>query len=296
MKIQAVADEIYSIEVRIPRVDSLFSIYFIRDGGGVLLDPGPSATIPFIREAMERLGMSDPAYIIPTHIHLDHGGAAGNLAALFPGARIVLHPRGSRHLLDPARLVESTKMAFGDDFEERYGPITAVPEPQVWIPDDGEILSVDGRELEIIYSPGHAPHHLAVFDLKTKGLFSGEALGVPKQGAEPIPFPAAAPPAFDMEEYLNTIEKLKRLRPRILFYSHDGVGRNPEALIATVAENTRLMHDFIERGLKEGETKETISVKLRDYFSDRLGIDIGEMLEDMTFRGFMHYFKKKGLA
>jgi len=295
MDIQTVAEETYRIEVRIPHVDSLFSTYFIREGRGVLIEPGPSATIPFIKEAMGELGMTEPAYVIPTHIHLDHGGAAGSLASLFPEARIVIHPRGSKHLIDPARLIESTRMAFGDDFEDRYGMIEAVPESQVLIPQDGEILPAGGRELKIIYAPGHAPHHLAIFDLKTRGLFCGEALGVPKPGAESIPFPAAAPPAFDLEEYLKTMERLRQLHPEILFYSHDGTGANPESLISTVAENTRLMGDFILGGLREGKTEEAISSKLRDYFFDRLGVDLGEMIEGMTFRGFMHYFKKQGI-
>jgi glyoxylase-like metal-dependent hydrolase (beta-lactamase superfamily II) len=113
---------------------------------------------------------------------------------------------GAKHAVDPTRLIESTKMAFGDDFEDFYGSILPVPEPQVETPGDGATISIDGRELQVIYAPGHAPHHIAIFDRKTKGLFSGEALGLPQPGAESSPFPVAAPPSFDIEVYLETMK------------------------------------------------------------------------------------------
>jgi glyoxylase-like metal-dependent hydrolase (beta-lactamase superfamily II) len=187
-------------------------------------------------------------------------------------------------------------MAFGDDFEDFYGPILPVPESQVETPGDGATISIDGRELQIIYAPGHAPHHIAIFDRKTKGLFSGEALGLPQPGAESSPFPVAAPPSFDIEVYLETMEKLKQLRPRILFYSHDGIGRNPEKLISTAAENTKIVGDIILKALKEGETREAFESRLRQYISRHPGLNMGIMDDGMTLSGFVHHFKKKGLV
>lgn len=285
--IEEVAEKTYAIEVRIPKVDTVFTIYFICEGKGVLIEPGPTASIASIQDAMRRLGMTDLAYIIPTHIHVDHAGAIGSLAQLFPQAKVLLHPRGAKHAINPSRLIESTKMAFGEDFEEFYGPIFPVPESQVKTPSDGETISVNGRELRVIYTPGHAPHHLSIFDQKTKGLFSGEALGVNLPGAKFSPIPAAAPPSFDIEDYLRTMEKLRQLRPRIIFYSHDGVGRNPEKLISTVAENTKTLADIISKALKEGLTNEAIQSRLQQ----KLGIN-----DENTLPGFVLYFKKKGLV
>jgi len=296
MNIEEVAEKTYRLEVLIPKVDSIFTVYFIREAKGVVIEPGPTLAIPSIQEAMKQLGMKEPAYIIPTHIHIDHAGAIGSLARLFPHAKVVLHPRGVKHAVNPSRLIESTKMSFGDDFEIRYGPILPIPQSQVKIPEDGETISIDGNELQIIYTPGHAPHHIAILDRKTRGLFCGEALGVPAPGAESSPLPAAAPPSFDVEVYLKTMERLRELNPRILFYSHDGVGRKPEELIFRAAENTKLFSDLILKALREGETAEAIEHRLREYISSHMGINVEKVDTWMTVEGFTFYFKKKELV
>ena len=178
-------------------------------------------------------------------------------------------------------------MAFGDDFERFYGPILAVRQSQVVTPGDGEIFSINGRELQVIHTPGHAPHHLSIFDQKTKGLFSGEALGIPTPGATLSPVPAAAPPSFDMKDYLKTMEKLRQLLPQVVLYSHDGVGRNPEELISAAVENTKIVGNIILKALKEGMTNEAI----RSRVHQEVGVD-----DEMSVTGFILYFKKTGLA
>ncbi len=296
INIEEVAEKTYRIPVLIPKVNTIFAVYFIHETKGVVIEPGPTATIPSIQEAMKQLGMKELTYIIPTHIHIDHAGATGSLARLFPHAKVMLHPAGVKHAIDPSRLIESTKMAFGDDFEEYYGPILPVPKSQVEVPSDGEIISIDGRELQIIHAPGHATHHIAIFDQKTRGLFCGEALGLPHAGAESSPLPAAAPPSFNIEVYLKTIERLRELHPRILFYSHDGVGRKPEELISRVTENTKFFGDVILKALRAGETTEAINHKIQELISSRLGINLQDMDVGMTIRGFVFYFKKQGLV
>jgi glyoxylase-like metal-dependent hydrolase (beta-lactamase superfamily II) len=296
ISIEEVAEQTYRIEVPIPRVDTIFVVYLIRERKGVVIEPGPAATVPSIQEGMKQLGMKELAYIIPTHIHIDHAGAIGSLAQLFPHARVMLHPAGVKHAIDPSRLIESTKMAFGDDFENYYGPILPVPESQVIVPEDGETISIDGRELQIIYAPGHAPHQIVIFDRKTRGLFCGEALGLPHTEAKSSSLPAAAPPSFDIEVYLETMTRLKALHPRILLYSHDGIGRNPEELISKAAKNTKGFGDIILKALRNGEITEAIGNRVREYISTHLGIKAGGMDVGMTIRGFISYFKKKGLV
>jgi len=295
IEVEEVAEATYRLEAPLPSVGSIFSVYLIREENGVLIEPGPTLAIPAIQEGMRQLGMRELSYIIPTHIHLDHGGGVGKLAELFPQATVVLHPRGARHVIDPSRLIQGTRIAFGDDFELRYGPIFPVPESQVKVPLDGETICIDGRELQVIYAPGHAPHHIAIFDQKTGGLFCGEALGVPSYGAESFPLPSAAPPDFNVEVYLETIERLKGLRPRMLFYSHDGVGREPEKLISRAVENTLMFRDIVLKALKKGETPEAIGRRLQEYVST-FGLKAGEVGMEMTVFGYTTYFKKKGLA
>src|SRR4030042_3430657 len=131
MKIEPIAESLYRLEIRFSSARYVFAVYLIAEGGGVLLEPGPARIIPSIQEGMKQLGMKGLSYIIPTHIHLDHGGGSGELAALFPQAKVVVHPRGLKHLLDPSRLIEGTKKAYGDDFELKYGAIRPVPQSQL---------------------------------------------------------------------------------------------------------------------------------------------------------------------
>jgi glyoxylase-like metal-dependent hydrolase (beta-lactamase superfamily II) len=125
-KLEQVTDEIYRLGEQIPGANAVFAVYFIKDGDGAILEPGPAVLVPSIQEAVAELGLSKPGYIIPTHIHLDHAGGVGRLAEVFPNTKIVVNKQGARHIVEPSRLIKSTRMAFGDGFESTYGPILAV--------------------------------------------------------------------------------------------------------------------------------------------------------------------------
>jgi glyoxylase-like metal-dependent hydrolase (beta-lactamase superfamily II) len=187
-------------------------------------------------------------------------------------------------------------MAYGDDFEDTYGPILPVPESQVKVPADGEIIRINGRELQIVYAPGHAPHQIAIFDRKTGGLFCREALGVPIPGDGNFALPSVSVQDFNPDLYLETIERLKGLAPRMLFYSHDGGVRMPEKLITSLVENTQFLRDTILEGLRNGETIESIIPRVRELLSDHAGKQVGTMSSvEETVLGYTTYFTKKGL-
>jgi glyoxylase-like metal-dependent hydrolase (beta-lactamase superfamily II) len=273
-----------------------FAVYLIKEAEGVLIEPGPATAVPQIREGMSYLGMDDLGYIIPTHVHVDHAGGTGALAQLFPQAKVLVHPAGLKHAVDPSRLIESTKMVFGPDFEDLLGTIVPVPESQIEVPEDGEVILINGRELQIIYAPGHAPHHMAIFDRSVEGIFCGEALGLPGQGDKLLPLPVVAPPSFDQELYLETMEMLRELGARMLFYSHGGVGREPDTLISMAAESTRVFSDIILKALKEGEATEAISRRIGEYVTSSFGLKLDDMDLAMMVGGYALYFNKKGLA
>ena len=294
--VNEVADNIFQLETSIDGVKNSFSVYLIRGSKGVLIEPGPAITLPLIQEAMKQLGMKSLAYIIPTHIHVDHAGGTGALSGIFPEAMVLVHPRGRKHLIDPSRLMASTKTVWGDNFEERFGPVLPVPESRVNTPEDGEIVSIDGRELQMIYAPGHAPHHMAVFDKKSRALFCGEALGLLGKSPYPFPLPAVAPPHFEQDLYLETMDKLRRIRPDILLFSHGGAVSNPEEIIAIAEENARDFGDMILKALRNGEKPEEIGERFRDYAVNRFGRELDETDLKMTVGGYAIYFKSKGLV
>jgi glyoxylase-like metal-dependent hydrolase (beta-lactamase superfamily II) len=251
--------------------------------------------VPDIQKAAEELGISKPEYIIPTHIHLDHAGALGKLALTFPDTWLVLNRQGARHMVEPSRLIKSTKMAFGDDFEKMYGPILPLPESRLKLVRDGDRLKLGGRELLIVHTPGHAAHHIAIFDTKTWGLFCGESLGLIYGPGYP-PLPAVAPPSFDLELYLNDMKNLKALKPRLLFYSHGTVADEPEKLIDTAIENTKLVGDLILKDLKAGKSDEAIIGRIGDYLAEKFNATLDEYELQSNVSGYIHYFRKKGLV
>jgi glyoxylase-like metal-dependent hydrolase (beta-lactamase superfamily II) len=296
VELKKVADKIYRFETMLSVMTSPFTVYLIKESQGVVIDPGPGALVPRIQEAMKKLGMKNLAYIIPTHIHVDHAGGAGKLAQLYPGAKVLVHPAGLKHAVDPSKLIESTRKVFGEDFEIGFGPILPVPESQIKSVEDGEIITVGNRDLQIIYAPGHAPHHIAIFDRSVKGIFCGEALGLPGGKDKQIPLPAVAPPSFDQETYIQTMEKLRKLNARVLFYSHGGVvGYDVDRLITQAEENTRILGDIILKALKEGGTNEDVTRRIKEYASRRFDMDLTDMDLALTIGGYEVYYRKKGL-
>jgi glyoxylase-like metal-dependent hydrolase (beta-lactamase superfamily II) len=237
MRVTEVADSTYLLDCSEDAAFSLSEVaYFLADDVPVLIEPGSTTTASKLLELSRgtRLDLRNVAYIIPTHIHVDHGGGAGYLAQKLPNARVVLHPRGAKNMVDPTKLVSATKTVFGDDFEQRFGPILPIPEQQMHVAEDGEIIHLGKRDLTMLFTPGHASHHISIRDSLTQGVFPGEALGFIATSMPDFPLPAAVPP-FDLQLYTKSIDKLAKLEPHVIFYSHCGARRDPRPLIETMA-------------------------------------------------------------
>jgi len=295
VSVSEVADKVFRIGVWVEAMEAELPVYLIREAEGVLIETGPSAAGSQLREGLEQLGVRDLAYIILTHIHVDHAGGAGTIARLFPDAKVVVHPAGLKHLIDPTRLVESTKTVWGDDFESRFGPLVPIPESRLLAAEDRDAITVNGRELQFIYTPGHAPHHMSIYDRKVNGIFCGEAVGLPGCGDEPLPIPAAPPPRFDQKLYLDSMERLRRLGARILFFSHGGVGLDPDSLISIADENARAMGDIVLKAHKEGRSDREIVRLVNDHISGRFGMEADKTYLMIAVRGYTIYFANNGL-
>jgi glyoxylase-like metal-dependent hydrolase (beta-lactamase superfamily II) len=289
--ITEVADKVYRFEVPIPAMFVPTVAYFIKDGDGALIEPGPTAAIPAIQQAIAHLGLQELAYIIPTHIHVDHAGGAGALARLFPNAKVLVHPRGARHLVNPAHLVEITERIYGDDFETRSGSVLPVPESQLKVTDDGEVIILGGRELQIIHAPGHSSHHFVILDKSLNGLFCGEALGLP-----PYLLPSVAPYSFDQDAYLDTIENLRKLHPSMLFYSHGGVDTEPGTAMSKAAENAHIYGGMVLEAIRKGDSRADIALRFAADVRRRFGLLFEPEGSEMFVTGYSMYYEKKGLA
>ncbi len=196
------------------------AVYLIRGSGSILIESGTAASVATIRDS---LGNLSPEYIFLTHVHLDHAGGAGHLAGAYPQAKIVVHERGCRHLVDPTRLIEGVRSASPDLFP-KYGEPIAVSEHQLLPVTGGEIFDLGKNvQLEVIAAPGHAPHHICLFERNSRTLFTGDAVG---NWDNPVDVPLTVPPRFDLDQGLETLQTLKRLRPSQLAFTHFGIANH----------------------------------------------------------------------
>jgi len=295
MVIEEVAETTYRIEAQISGARYIFSVYLLAEKEAILIEPGPTVVVPLILEGMKQLGIKELSVIIPTHIHMDHGGGAGKLAELFPRAKVVVHPRAARHAIDPSRLIASTRVVYGDDFEDIYGPILPIEESQVEVAEDGDVIQAGGRELRIIHAPGHAFHHMAIFDEKTGGLFCGEALGMPISDAESIVVPSVSVGDLDVDQYLESIEKLSKFRSRLLFCSHEAGVRMPEDIIPRIKDSTVMLRDLILEGCKKNLSVEDIELQIQERLSVHTAAGKSSIGLKAIVLGYDAYFKKKGM-
>ena len=169
------------------------------------------------------LGPSDLAGVVVTHIHLDHAGGVGDVAAAFPGATVYVHEKGARHLADPSRLVASAARVYGDLLDRLYGRLEPTPADRIKVLGDGDQVAVGpNRTLTAVDSPGHAKHHLGLHDSETGILFVGDAVGVrlPDVG---VLRPATPPPDFDLGLALDSLGRFAARRPSALALAHYGV-------------------------------------------------------------------------
>lgn len=293
-------DDIYQFEPGSSNMSS--AVFFISGPPAAIVETGPGLMVPHIIEGIRQVGSrpEDVAFILVTHVHMDHAGGLGTLAKLLPQAKAIVHKEGARHALGPSKLIAGTKMAFGDDFEKTFGTIEAVSPAQLVAVSGGESFPLNGRQLQIIDAPGHAPHHLCIFDTKSRGLFAGEALGCYRAEADAL-VPAVAAPAFDLDQTMSTTDRLEALDPAIIFYSHQGSSRDVRRLIGLARKNTVAFGEIILAALKEKATYEVMSRRLEDYLAAQTGFP-GKPAGppgsnwQILLQGYEIYFKKKGLV
>jgi len=193
------------------------SSWLVRNGAcSLLVDPGPASTIPYLVAELRRCGVETLDYILLTHIHIDHAGGTGTLLREFPGAQVVCHPEGVRHLVSPEKLWLGSRQVLGAPLADAYGEILPVPEGQIGF---AETLGSTG--VRTYLTPGHAPHHCCYLlgDL----LFAGEVAGVRCELEGGIYLRPATPPRFIQQTALDSLERMLSLMPRRMVFAHYGL-------------------------------------------------------------------------
>jgi glyoxylase-like metal-dependent hydrolase (beta-lactamase superfamily II) len=199
----------------------------VEKGHAVIVDTGTNRSVPHVLAAMAGLGLNpeDLDYVIVTHVHLDHAGAAGAFLAACRNAKLVVHPRGARHMIDPGKLVAGSMAVYGEAvFKELYGEIVPVPVERVIEADDGVRLDFRGRMLGFIDTPGHARHHYCIHDTGSNSLFTGDTFGISYRefdvDGRPFIFPTTTPVQFEPDALHVSIDRLVRLKADAAFLTH----------------------------------------------------------------------------
>lgn len=248
--IHPITNDLALIELRPPLAgfEAFIGAWLYQSDATCLVDVGPAVTAPDLLEALARLSVHHLDAIYLTHIHIDHAGGIGQIAAAFPETPIVVHPKGIDHLVDPTRLWEGTLNTLAAT-ARAYGPFVPVPRERL-VPADGDIPG----PLTTLITPGHAPHHISY--VGAAGLFVGEASGVcldlPGDGIYLRP---ATPPRFFPEVYLNSLALVAAQRPTRLLYGHFGMTEDT-SLLARHAEQIHLWMGIVE-AVWTGREKDT---------------------------------------
>jgi len=208
-----------------PRFDA--SHLVVESGRAAFVDVGTNDSVPRLLAALEAHGLRPEAvdFVIVTHVHLDHAGGAGALMQRLPSARLVVHPRGARHMVDPAKLWAGASAVFGEDFVRRsYGTPVPVDPSRVVEAPDGFTLALGGRPLRFLDTPGHARHHLCVWDEESRSMFTGDTFGLsyPELASPRGAFvlPTTTPVQFEPEALLASIDRLLAHLPAAMLLTH----------------------------------------------------------------------------
>jgi glyoxylase-like metal-dependent hydrolase (beta-lactamase superfamily II) len=225
--VDAVTDlgnEVFEVDTLMGGHAGITAGYLIRSDRPCLVETGTALSAPTVIGSLAALGIGpeDLATVVVTHIHLDHAGGVGDIAAAFPNAQVVVHERGARHLVDPTKLVASAHRVFGTMMDELFGDLKPTDAARVVaLGDVGTIDLGGGRRLEAFHAPGHATHHVGLLDPDTGDLYTGDAAGVYVPEADELR-PATPPPDFDLDLALSSMERMRQVAPTRLLFAHYG--------------------------------------------------------------------------
>ena len=218
----------------ITAIDSYFqrpmmdAVHLIVDNQeAAFVDVGTKYSLPYLLGALDELGISREAvkYVIVTHIHLDHAGGAGQLMEQLPNATFVVHPRGSRHMVDPSKLWAGALQVYGEEeMNSTYGELIPIPQSRVLEMPHESDLTLGNRTLQFFHTPGHAKHHYCIFDSAANSFFTGDTFGLSYREFDsdkgPFIFPTTTPIHFDPEAMHDSVNFLMSFKPKAMYLTH----------------------------------------------------------------------------
>lgn len=278
--------ETHLADVRMFQQEGFGAVYLIDDDRKAIIETGTSWDADRILEAVRGFGLqgADIDALIVSHIHLDHAGGAGFLLPEMPRAKVYVHERGFKHLVDPTKLIASAREALGPEEAQMFGTMEAIPADRLVAVKDQDRLELGKHSLIFLDSPGHAPHELTILDERNRCLYTGDAAGLYFPGDE-ILMPIAPAPAFDLEKNVETLRRLMAQEPRALLFSHYGPHGNPrkaiEEMLAAYPAWARIVREKLASAGEDGVLRELYDMSCRasrryprDFLERRIRVSI----------------------
>ncbi len=288
------------IELETGGLKNLICSYVLKGKKPLLVESGPTNSVPNLILGLKELSinLNDVEYVAVTHVHLDHGGGAGTLLNYLPNAKVLVHPRGMPHLVDPERLWSSAQAVLGF-ISDIFGKPEPVPKERIIPITDGSFDLDDGAKLTILETLGHASHNLSFHESFNAGIFPGDAAGtyIPEFDAV-VP---TTPPPFHLEAALASLDILINLNPTALYYSHFGKAANAIQRLKHYKTQLQLWADITEEGVRRNQSlgeirdriiaEDQVMSQIADFVQAH-PIYSKTMLENCVL-GFIEYAKQK---
>lgn len=312
-KINQLAERTYCIDgydLHMPERTGCYVLDERPSGSVALIETGPSLSIPHIKNGLKELNISleEIKYIIVTHIHLDHAGGAGLLLKDCPNAKVIVHPRGKRHLHDPTKLIAGARAVYGQSFDDLFEPIVPIPIDSLIEMNHLDKLHLSNERTLVFYdTPGHSRHHFSIFDNRANIFFTGDTIGIryPALERKGVPFflPSTSPNQFDPTAMLDSLKMIEKVAPQQIAFGHFGATNKTNIVfeqmrkwIPLFVEKAKLAY---EKGHDHHELKEMIMEEVKTYLSSFHINDEDDVYEtiqlDVTISamGLLDYLQKK---
>jgi glyoxylase-like metal-dependent hydrolase (beta-lactamase superfamily II) len=274
----------------------------------LLLDAGCASTVDeFIAPALAELGLmlEDLELLVVTHSDLDHQGGTRGLREANPSLWVGCGVLDVPLVSDPSALVADRYHAYLGD----HG-IKPDEDAVVWLREEsgeaeridvglagGELIGLEpGWNLRVLHVPGHSPGHLAVFDERSRALFSGDCL----QGSVYLGLdgtPKLCPTYTHIDDYLATASLIESLAPSEMHGCHWPPQRGPEvfSFIGETRDYVRHMDELVRASLDEPLTLDGLIARVNKELEAPWPDDLAPELV-YSLHGHAEWLVTRGLA
>ncbi|MBE3116064.1 MBL fold metallo-hydrolase [Candidatus Bathyarchaeota archaeon] len=300
MHTKEIGKKLFLVDLETGGLKNLICSYVIKGKKTILVESGPTSSVPKLLSGLKELEvkLEDIEYVAVTHVHLDHGGGAGSLLKFLPNAKVLVHPRGMPHLVNPERLWQSSQEALGF-VSEIFGKPEPVPKERILVLTEGSFDLDDGGKLKVIETLGHASHNLSFHESFNGGVFPGDAAGTYFPEFDVVM--PTTPPPFHLGMALESIDKIIRLKPTALYYSHFGKASDAVQRLVDYKLQLELWDRIAQDGVKKNQSlgeirdrilvEDKVMIQLSDYLKSHRIYSRTALLNSV--QGFIDYAKKK---